>query len=62
MSCKDCDNNPLREAYYRWGIANVEIIACRKHWLEIREVLNEAQRIKREIEEKSSSREDLCNL
>ena len=45
MSCKNCDENPLVGAYYRWGKANVEIVACREHWLEIREVLNEAQKV-----------------
>ena len=43
MSCDKCDNEPLRGAFYRWGTATVEIIACKKHWLEIREVLNKAQ-------------------
>lgn len=43
MSCKKCSEEPLLGAYYRWGVANVEIIACKEHWLEIREVLNKAQ-------------------
>jgi hypothetical protein len=43
MSCKDCEERPLRGAYYRWSNGNVEIVACEKHWREIREVLNAAQ-------------------
>jgi hypothetical protein len=43
MSCIDCEEKPIRGAYYRWKNANVEIIACEKHWREIREVLSEAQ-------------------
>ena len=44
MSCKNCEQNPLAGAFYRWGTANVEIVACREHWLEIREVLNAFQK------------------
>lgn len=43
MSCIDCDEHSIHGAYYRWKNANVEIISCKKHWLEIREVLNKAQ-------------------
>ena len=43
MSCEECNNNAIEGAFYRWKNANVEIIACRKHWLEIREALNKAQ-------------------
>ena len=39
MSCEDCDNEPLRGAYLRLGAANIEIVACRKHWLEARDLL-----------------------
>ena len=43
MSCEKCDKEPIIGAFYRWKNANVEIIACREHWLEIRKTLNEAQ-------------------
>lgn len=43
MSCIDCEENPIYGAYFRWKNANVGIIACKKHWLEIREVLVNAQ-------------------
>lgn len=39
MSCIDCDETPIRGACYRWKNANVEIVACVKHWKEIVEVL-----------------------
>lgn len=44
MSCQKCDNEPITGAYYRWKNANIEIVACKEHWLEIREVLNKAQK------------------
>lgn len=44
MGCKECSNEPIIGAYYRWKNATIEIIACKKHWLEIREVLNKAQK------------------
>ena len=44
MSCDKCDDEPIRGAYYRWKNANVEIVACEEHWLEIRDVLNKAQK------------------
>lgn len=43
MSCKACEETSLRGAFYRWKNANIEIVACKKHWLEIREVLSKAQ-------------------
>lgn len=43
MSCINCDEKPIIGACYRWKNANVEIIACREHWLEVTEVLNKAQ-------------------
>lgn len=49
MSCKECQNKPIRGAFYRWGKANIEIIACKEHWLEIRDVLNKAQIAKLEV-------------
>ena len=44
MSCSKCEKEPIKGAYYRWRNANIEIVACKRHWFEIREVLNEAQR------------------
>lgn len=46
MSCGNCDMYPIKGAFLRWHNANVEIIACKEHWLEIREVLMEAQKEK----------------
>ena len=43
MSCKKCEEEPITAAFYRWKTANVEIIACKEHWLEIRDVLNAFQ-------------------
>ena len=47
MSCEACEENPTLGAFYRWKNANIEIIACREHWLEISEALSEAQKRKR---------------
>lgn len=46
MSCKNCDEEPIQGAYYRWGNANVEIVACQNHWSQIRNALNNAQQSK----------------
>ena len=43
MSCEKCENEPIVGAFYRWKTANVEIVACKAHWLEISEALHEAQ-------------------
>ena len=43
MSCEKCENEPVRGAYYRWKNATIEIIACKEHWLEVRDVLCKAQ-------------------
>jgi len=43
MSCEKCEKEPIVGAFYRWKTANIEIIACKEHWLEIREALNKAQ-------------------
>ncbi len=47
MSCEACEEKAITGAFYRWGRANVEIIACEEHWLEIREALNSAQQQKK---------------
>lgn len=39
MSCEACEKEPVRGAFIRWKNANVEIIACPKHWREIRDEL-----------------------
>lgn len=44
MSCQKCEDEPIYGAYYRWKNANIEIVACREHWLEVREVLNKYQK------------------
>ena len=43
MGCEKCSKEPIFGAFYRWKTANVEIVACKEHWLEIREALNKAQ-------------------
>jgi len=48
MSCEKCEDEPLRGAWYRWKNANVEIVACEEHWLEITEALNFSQQRKEE--------------
>lgn len=48
MSCKKCDDQPITGAFYRWKNANILIIACKEHWLEIRDVLEKAQEKPRE--------------
>ena len=42
MSCSSCEDEPITGAFLRWHNANVEIIACKKHWLEIRDALMDA--------------------
>ena len=44
MSCNECDDNPIRGAYLRFGNekigwAAIEIVACEKHWKAAREKL-----------------------
>jgi len=45
MSCEQC--NKVQESgitsYYRWGTADIEITACKKHLQEIYDVLNKIQ-------------------
>lgn len=45
MSCIDCDifTDGDKQILYRWKNANVMINGCKKHVLEIFEVLNKAQ-------------------
>ncbi len=45
MSCDECDKmgDEGEVYYYRWKHANIGIIACIEHFMEIREVLNKAQ-------------------
>lgn len=44
MACLECEDNPLKGAFYRWSNANIEIIACEKHWIEVRDALNKSKR------------------
>ena len=44
MGCDKCEKEPIRGAFLRWKYATIEIIACKEHWLEIRNVLSLAQR------------------
>lgn len=37
MSCRECDENQLNGAFYRWKNANIEIVGCEEH---IKEVMN----------------------
>jgi hypothetical protein len=44
MSCDNCDNAPLRGAYLRFGnpaigYGNIEIVACKEHWIAARQRL-----------------------
>ena len=43
MSCPDCEKfaKEGNVYWYRWGIANIGFICCEKHFLEIREKLEE---------------------
>ena len=45
MSCDNCDKfeEKGKIAYYRWGTANIGMIGCEKHLLEIFDALNEVQ-------------------
>ena len=40
MSCQKCEEEPMRGAFFRWKNANIEIVACKEHWLEITDILN----------------------
>ena len=40
MSCNNCEEEPIQGAFYRWKNANVEIVACKEHWIEITDELN----------------------
>jgi hypothetical protein len=48
MSCDACDAAPVRGAFVRWRMANVDIIACREHWTQIRDTLVAVQAADRE--------------
>ena len=43
MSCEKCDKEPLRGAFLRFENANIEIIACKEHWLKVREAIKKGQ-------------------
>jgi hypothetical protein len=54
MGCESCEKTEAlgMVAYYRWGKANIGIIACPKHAKEIIEALNKAQGIGTGVEQK----------
>lgn len=46
MSCEECDKTNEGQkgiAYYRWKIANVGVMGCKKHLKEIFDALNKIQ-------------------
>ncbi len=45
LSCKDCDEFQASDttSYFRWGTANIEVRACKKHLKEVYAALREAQ-------------------
>jgi len=46
MSCKDCDEYNEGQkgvAYFRWGTANIGLMACPKHLKEVMDVLRKHQ-------------------
>lgn len=47
MSCDECDiyHDGMKVAFYRWGRANIGLLACPVHAQEIIKVLNAAQGI-----------------
>jgi hypothetical protein len=44
MGCQDCDKfqQEGKVFYYRFGTANIGIIACERHFREVRELLNKS--------------------
>ena len=44
MSCNDCDqfHSEGKVFWYRFGTANIGIIACERHFREVRELLNKS--------------------
>jgi len=41
MSCSECEKEDgSRDAYYRWGVANIGLIGCPKHLKEVIDYLN----------------------
>jgi len=49
MSCEECEKQDGSQgiAYYRWGIANIGILACPKHAKEVIDFLNTKRREKK---------------
>jgi hypothetical protein len=45
MTCNDCDGKQVI-AYYRWGTANIGIMACEKHVTEVLNVLRKHDGLK----------------
>jgi len=46
MSCQECNDfqDSDKTSFFRWKNANIEVRACKKHMIEIYDVLREAQR------------------
>jgi len=47
MSCDECDKYNEGQkgiAYYRWGTANIGVMACPKHLREVFDALNKVQK------------------
>jgi hypothetical protein len=57
MSCKACDEfqDSDQTSYFRWGTANIEVRACKKHLGEVYAALRKAQSDKRDILEEISA-------
>lgn len=45
MSCENCEQaqRGRKKAYYRWGIADIEVMGCEPHLKEVFSALNRAQ-------------------
>jgi hypothetical protein len=45
MSCDECDKyqDEMKVAFYRWGRANIGIMACPTHAREVMDALNKIQ-------------------
>ena len=59
MSCEDCEKFQEEDWVYwfRWGIADIGILACEKHFMEIREVLKDMAKKGKRGEENNGQNE-----
>ena len=56
MSCKECNyiqNETTSTSFFRWGAANIEVRACKKHLKEIYDVLRAHQKSIQEAKERA---------